>query len=111
MRTTDDPMKGVELWPIDDGVLVANQHFSAVIEGVDHHGTSIAELDLKDGVIVLTPPFLADSGMVFAKLEEVTEYRNGARDFRQAFYIRDVGGETCLEYDYHAVHIHVEISC
>lgn len=45
---------------------------------------------------VLAPPFLAGCGVVFAELEEVAEDGYCAGDLRQAFDVRDVGGERDL---------------
>ena len=61
-------MKGVQGGSINDCRLVADEHLLYIIKGVDDHRSGVAEADLEDRLIVLTPPFLADRGMVLAQL-------------------------------------------
>jgi hypothetical protein len=46
---------------------MTDKHFPGILEGVDHHGTGVAELDLKDGLAVLAPPFLANCSMILSE--------------------------------------------
>lgn len=82
LSATHHTVEGIQLWPVDHRVLVTEEHLPAVIERVDHNSARVAELNLKDGVPILTPPLLADTRMVIPELEEMTEYGYRTRDFR-----------------------------
>jgi hypothetical protein len=46
---------------------VSEEHFLAVVEGVDNDGSRVSELDLEDRVLVLAPPFLTAGCVVLAE--------------------------------------------
>jgi hypothetical protein len=75
-------MKGVQLWAIDNRILVTKKHLPAVLKGVDHNSSSVSKLDLKDRVAIFPPPSFTNSCMVFAEFEEMAENWNCSWNFR-----------------------------
>lgn len=80
-------MKSVERRSINDSGLVSDQHPPTVIEGIDHHCARVAEPDLKDGLLVFAPPFLADRGVIVAQGVEVADDGESPRYFWDALYL------------------------
>jgi hypothetical protein len=60
---------------------VAEEHLPTILKRVNDHGPGISQPDLKHGVAVLAPPFLAHGGMVVSEFEEMAEDRYGTGDF------------------------------
>ena len=42
LRTADDSVEGVELWSIDDCIVVLHQDVAACLERVEYHGSGVA---------------------------------------------------------------------
>jgi len=70
--------------------LISQQHFLAVIKGVDYNCSGVSQFYLEDRMAILTPPLFTNSGMIFAELEKMTKYWNSTGDFRQTFYVRNI---------------------
>lgn len=85
LGAADDAVEGIQLGPIDDGVLMLHQDVAACFEGVEDHGPGIAQLDLKDWKIILPPPFLARRSVILAELKQMTEDGKRSWDFGNAF--------------------------
>lgn len=84
-------MKSVQLWTVDGGRLVADQHLAAVIKRVDDHCAGVAQSDLEDGPAVLSPPAFAGRGMILAEFEQMPGYGDGTWYLGQSFNVWDVG--------------------
>jgi hypothetical protein len=69
---------------------MSDQHSLYVVEGINHHCTSIPEADLENTDAVSAPPRLADRGMIIAEFEKVAGDGQGARYFRYAFDSWDI---------------------
>ena len=41
-------MEGVESWSINDSTLMADEHLTNIVEGVDNDSSRVAEFDLED---------------------------------------------------------------
>jgi hypothetical protein len=83
-------MEGVELGSIDDCIVVLYQNVAACLERVEHHSSSVAQLDLKDRVVILAPPLLAGGSMVFTELQKVAEDWNCSWHFRNALDVANI---------------------
>lgn len=70
--------------------MVFHQDVAAGIEGVEHHGSSVAEPDLEYRMVVLTPPSLARGRMILAELEQMHADGHRPRDFGNAVDAFDV---------------------
>jgi hypothetical protein len=42
LGAADDPVKGVQLWAVNNSILVPQQHLLAIIKGVDDDSSSVA---------------------------------------------------------------------
>lgn len=101
-------MERVQFRTVNDSRLASYEHFLAIFEVVDDHGSGVTQSDLEDRVFVLTPPFLcwisneglagnaecsahlADSSMVLPELEKMSDNGICIRDFEDAFDLWNV---------------------
>ena len=83
-------MEGVELRSIDDCIVVLHQNVAACLEGVEHHGPSVAQFDLEDWIVVLAPPLLARGSMVFTELEQVAKDWDCSWNFGNALDVANI---------------------
>lgn len=96
MRAAYDPVERVEFWSVNNGILVAEQHLSAIFEGVHDNSSRVSQLDLENGLVGLTPPSLTDAGMIITELQQVTKHRYRTSNLWQSLDMRNVCGPTDL---------------
>ena len=63
-------MESVQFGSVDNSGLVPEKHSFAIIETVDHNSPGVSEPDLKDGLLILIPPFLDQSVRLKLELED-----------------------------------------
>lgn len=62
-------MESVQFGSVNNSGLVSKEHSFAIIETVDHNSPGVSEPDLKDGLLILVPPFLEHSVRLTLELE------------------------------------------
>jgi hypothetical protein len=58
-------MESVELWSVNNRILMSKHHFLAIVKRIYHDRPGVAEFDLEHGVAILTPPTFTDACMIF----------------------------------------------
>ena len=61
-------MKSVEGRSVDNSRLVADEHTLCIVEGINDHGSGIAQANLEDRLAISTPPAFTYGSMVVTEL-------------------------------------------
>lgn len=83
-------MECIKLGTIYHSIMMLDQDVTTGIERVENNRSSISQLDLKDRLVVLSPPLFARRSVIFSEFQKMAEDRKCAWNFWYSLDVLDI---------------------